>query len=113
MLLAINDTLTGIRVDEADTFEKRLVGLIGKKKIVNGLFFRSCSSIHTFFMFCAIDVVFLDAGSRVTEVRTVAPFRALLPRKRVLNLLELPAGTAATLHLKAGDTVSFGDLKQP
>jgi uncharacterized membrane protein (UPF0127 family) len=107
MFLAVNGARTDMQVHEADTFGKRLVGLIGKSQVVHGLYFSSCSSIHTFFMRCAIDIVALDADGRVVAVRTVAPFRTLLLGKRCRNLMELPAGTVQALALKAGDILSF------
>ena len=37
-------------VDVADTFKKRLFGIMGKRNIKKGLFFPKTRSIHTFFM---------------------------------------------------------------
>ena len=37
-------------VEVANTFKKRLLGLVGKKNIKKGLYFPKTNSIHTFFM---------------------------------------------------------------
>ena len=49
----------------AKSFFKRLIGLMGKKNIQDGILFPKCNSIHTFFMKEAIDVVGLDENNEV------------------------------------------------
>lgn len=64
----------------ADTFTKRLKGLMGKTlKPSEGLLIRPCNSIHCFFMKQPIDVLFMDQNFRVikkiTEMKpwTISP----------------------------------------
>ncbi len=49
----------------ANTFFKRLIGLMGKQKIDYGMLFPKCNSIHTFFMKESIDVIGLDENNEV------------------------------------------------
>lgn len=57
---------------EADTFLKRLLGLMFKKELPSGtgLKIEPCSSIHTFNMKFPIDVLFLTKDHRVLKVIT-------------------------------------------
>lgn len=52
-------------IEVANTFYKRLTGLIGKKDIDYGILFPKCNSIHTFFMKENIDVLGLDQNGEV------------------------------------------------
>lgn len=49
----------------ADSFYKRLTGLIGKTNINYGMLFPKCNSIHTYFMKENIDIVGLDENHEV------------------------------------------------
>jgi len=49
----------------ANTFYKRLTGLIGKTNIDFGMLFPKCNSIHTYFMKENIDIVGLDENNEV------------------------------------------------
>ena len=49
----------------ADTFYKRLTGLIGQKNINFGMLFPKCNSIHTYFMKENIDIIGLDKNNEV------------------------------------------------
>jgi len=62
----------------ADSFLKRLLGLIPKKNIQNDecLLITNCPMIHTCFMSFPIDVVFLDRRFRVIAIeRKIIPWR--------------------------------------
>lgn len=54
----------------ADTFVRRFMGLMGKKRLCPGfgLKIEPCSSIHTFNMRFAIDVLFVSEDHKVLEV---------------------------------------------
>ena len=49
----------------ANSFSKRLIGLMGKKDINYGMLFPKCNSIHTYFMKENIDIVGLDENNEV------------------------------------------------
>ncbi len=64
-------------VNVADSFLKRLLGLIPKKKLEEeeGLLITKCSSVHTFFMSFPIDVVFINKNLKVIDVITIKPWK--------------------------------------
>ncbi len=92
------------RLRVARRFLPRLVGLLGRKGLEagEGLLLERCGGIHTCGMRFAIDAVFLDAEWRVLRVACdLRPWRAArVPGAR--SVLELPAGSAARLELRAG-----------
>ena len=119
------------RLEVAASFGARFCGLMGRKELPSGsaLWLEPCPSIHMFFMRFAIDVAFLARprkglegagrprpGARAEVLRVVEGVRpwsgtAASPstgawwdlwRPRVAAL-ELPAGTAQELSLRAGD----------
>ena len=49
----------------ADTFKKRLIGLMGKTNINYGLLIPNCNSIHTYFMKENIDIIGLNENNEV------------------------------------------------
>lgn len=57
------------RLAIADKFWPRLLGLMGKKMLINGcaLLLFPCSSIHTFFMRFPIDVVYIDRDWNIVK----------------------------------------------
>ncbi|MCX7905897.1 MAG: DUF192 domain-containing protein [Elusimicrobiales bacterium] len=61
----------------ADTFLRRLLGLIPKKEIRTdeSLMIPYCFSVHSFFMSFSIDVVFVDKCFKVIEIITLKPWR--------------------------------------
>jgi uncharacterized membrane protein (UPF0127 family) len=105
--LMINNNRTGIDIETADTFLKKLIGLIGKKGLSNkGLMIPSCSSIHTFFMRFSIDILFLDKTGKVIKlIEGLHPYRITLPVLSVKNVIELPEGTIKRLNIKTGDII--------
>ena len=95
----------------AETFGARLRGLLGRRALVNGegLLIGRESSVHTFFMRFAIDVVFLDAELRVLRVASnVGPWR-LKACRGARSVLELGAGEAAARGLAVGDLIELRD----
>ena len=81
-------------VEIADSFSKRLFGLMGKRALPPGyaLVFPNTRSIHTCFMRMPIDVMYLDAEDRVLGTQTIEPWR----------LGKAPKGTATVVECAAG-----------
>jgi uncharacterized membrane protein (UPF0127 family) len=103
--------LDGIAV--ADTPRARMKGLLGRRSLApdEGLLLRPAGSVHTAFMRLAIDVVFLDAESRVLRVAAnVRPWR-MAAQRGAKAVLELPAGGAARRGLEPGVLVSLGAVQ--
>jgi uncharacterized membrane protein (UPF0127 family) len=83
----------------------RMRGLLGRASLApdEGILLRPASSIHTAFMRFPIDAVFLDRDLVVVRVaRDLRPWR-VASRRGARAVLELAAGTAATL--RDGDCV--------
>lgn len=59
-------------------------------------------SVHSFFVFSAIDLAFLDKNKRVVEVKRLKPFRIYFPKKKYRYLIE-----GKKLGLKIGSRVTF------
>lgn len=94
------------RVLQAETFIQRLLGLMGKTETYP-LHFPRCGSIHTLFMRCAIDVVFLDPNGYVVKVVPgLRPWRTAFSR-HAASVLELPAGRISEWTLKVGDRLQL------
>jgi len=63
----------------ADTFKRRLLGLIGKSNITEVYLFPKCNMIHTFFMKEAIDVIGTDKNKTIVKViKRVKPNRIVI-----------------------------------
>ncbi len=79
----------------ADTFWTRAVGLLGSRDVGGGLVLEPCSSVHTWFMGYAIDVLFLDLNGRVLAVyAAMPPWRMTRWVRGATRVVELAAGGA-------------------
>lgn len=81
-------------VEIADSFLKRLFGLIPKKDIpLNySLMIPKCMSVHTFFMSFDIDVVFTDINFKVIDIVMIKPWRFSKIYFSAYNVFEFRAG---------------------
>lgn len=64
----------------ANTFFKKLIGLMFKKNINYCLCFKRCNSIHTFFMKENIIVVFTDKNNKILKIKNTPKNRILFCR---------------------------------
>ena len=64
------NTVLAENIFMADTFFKRIKGLLGKQEFLPGeaLIIEPCNSVHTFFMRFSIDLLFVDNHYRVIKV---------------------------------------------
>jgi uncharacterized membrane protein (UPF0127 family) len=84
----------GREVPVAAGFRARLLGLafLGREWAGAGLLIPRCSSVHTFGMCFALDIVFLDErGAPLAIRRNVRP-RRFARHRRAAAVLEIPAG---------------------
>ena len=88
MKIVINDQEFNVGV--ANTFKKRLFGLMGKKNIKTGLFFPKTRSIHTFFMKEAIDVIMIDKDNTIIYYQKNLPKNKIIIKKKAYHTIELP-----------------------
>jgi uncharacterized membrane protein (UPF0127 family) len=95
---------TDVRV--ADSFIKRLRGLIGSRPLKQGegLLIIPSNSIHTHFMGFPIDVLFVDQDQKIVAIQhELSPWRLGQTHKQARFVIELPAGTAAQSGTQPGD----------
>ena len=95
-----------MKIVYADTFLKRLIGLMGKKNFSQCLIFCNLadSSIHTMFMRFEIDVYFIDENKTVFEKTSLKPWKFYRPKKQAKYILETEKNK---LKLKIGDKLDF------
>lgn len=77
----------------ADTFSKRLMGYMFRKKPHHkAIYFSPCSSIHCFFMRFDIDVIFLNERMEIIKiVKRVKPWKVIMPVKGAVAVIEAPS----------------------
>jgi hypothetical protein len=103
---ATNGTWLATDLEVADTFWRRLVGLLGRTSLrpCRGLWIRRCDSIHSLGMLFPIDVLFLDRKGRVVRaIHRLPPFRIIFPVKCASSVIELPAHTISQTRTQEGD----------
>lgn len=109
----INQTKNTVLAEDAiiaDTFLKRIKGLLGRKDFKPGgaLTIKPCNSIHTFFMRFPIDGLFLDKDNCVVAaVPFISPFRLTYIYFTAVLAIELPAGTLSFSHTQKGDRIAI------
>jgi uncharacterized membrane protein (UPF0127 family) len=103
------NTLLGDRISMADTSAKRRTGLLKHTGLEpgEGLWIAPTEAVHTFGMKFPIDVLFLDKKRRVLKIRHEMPRSRMAFCLTAHSVLELPSGTAATMHTVVGDQLEF------
>jgi uncharacterized membrane protein (UPF0127 family) len=99
-----------LTVKKADTFFKRLAGLMFQPALPpgHGLLLTSCSRVHTCFMRFPIDAIYLDDNHEVLDIETLAPWRI---GKRVEGTsMILETATGFGLQLRIGMRLIFEDI---
>ncbi len=110
------NSLLGDDVRSAATFRARFKGLMGVTGLPmgQGLHLEPCTSVHTFFMKIAIDVLFLDAQRRVIDVsHALQPWRLSRVYFGARSVLELPVGVAVGSQTEPGDQLEFTPVPAP
>lgn len=108
-----NKTKNEILADSAElanTPLKRIKGLLGRKELKQGqgMIIIPCSSIHTFFMKFAIDIVFLDKeGHAVAIAHSLPPSRLFGAPFKASLVIELPPGTLRRTRTELKDKISI------
>lgn len=108
MELYIEETgkLIASNVSLADTYFKRLKGLMFKKTLEynEGLIIAPCNSIHMFFMNFPLDVLFVDKENRVVGIsEKIKPWRISKVFFKAHYVIELPSGTVERLNISKSD----------
>ena len=96
----------------ADSMIKRVVGLLGTQSLDfnEGLWIKSCNSIHTYFMKYPIDCVFLDKTLKVVSIKSnVNPWKIVAPQWGATSVIELKAGSIEKLKISEGEQLHVGN----
>jgi uncharacterized membrane protein (UPF0127 family) len=104
------ESVLGEAIEVALTASQRVRGLLGRDCLEDGqgLLFKNCSSLHTFFMHFPIDIVFMDKKGKVLKVAVeVRPFKLVAAPFRAFYALELPTGAIIRSATKVGDFLAF------
>ena len=86
-------------VDIANTFRKRLFGLMGQKEISKGLFLPKCKSIHTFLMKDNIDIIMIDKENKVIYFEKNVPKNRIIIKKKAYHTIELPKNSLDNISI--------------
>lgn len=103
------DIVIGDHVALADTFWKRLKGLLGTSclPIGHGLLIKPCSSVHTFGMRYPIDVLFVDKNHKIVKIVDEMGAGKGSMASGGSYVVELPAGTARQAACTVGDILEW------
>ncbi len=109
------ETFVATEVTVADTYLRRLVGLLGKTKnwarSGRGLWIVPSNGIHTIGMLFPIDLIFLGKEKQVVHVEEhVRPFRISKISLTADSVLELPPHTIFRSGTRVGDRLEIARL---
>lgn len=108
--------VTQLKVEPADTPEKRMKGLMFRKTLPEGQgmwFIFDSDTLHPFWMentYISLDIIFVDNKNKIVSIsRNTQPLsrKPIFPQKPYRYVLEVPAGFAAKYGLKKGDRVGL------
>jgi uncharacterized protein len=100
----------------ADSYVRRLVGLLGKTQrwaqLVRGLWIVPSRGVHTIGMMFPIDLIFLSKEKEVVWVEEhVKPFRISKVSLKAMSVLELPPHTIYRSGTKVGDRLEIAPVR--
>jgi uncharacterized protein len=100
----------------ADSYPRRLVGLLGKTRrwaqLGRGLWIVPSRGVHTIGMLFPIDLIFLGKDKQVVHVEEyVRPFRISKVSLKATSVLELPAHTIYRSGTKIGDQLEIAPTR--
>src|SRR4029077_19139895 len=100
----------------ADSYIRRLVGLLGKTKrwaqLGRGLWIVPSQGVHTIGMMFPIDLIFLSKEKQVVHVEEyVRPFRISTVSLKATSVLELPPHTIYRSGTQVGDKLEIAPVR--
>jgi uncharacterized protein len=100
----------------ADSYLRRLVGLLGKTRrwaqLGRGLWIVPSRGVHTIGMLFPIDLIFLSKEKEVVHVEEhVRPFRISKVSLKATSVLELPPHTIYRSGTKVGDWLEIAPVR--
>ena len=109
------ETFVATEAIVADSYVRRLVGLLGKTKrwtrLGTGLWIVPSSGVHTIGMLFPIDLIFLSKDKEVIHLEEyVRPFRISKVSLKANSVLELPPHTIYRSGTQVGDRLEISSL---
>jgi uncharacterized protein len=109
------ETFVATEATVADSYLRRLVGLLGKTKrwarLGCGLWIVPSRGVHTIGMMFPIDLIFLSKEKEVVHVEEfVRPFRISQVSLKAASVLEVPAHTIYRTGTAVGDRIEITRL---
>ena len=111
-MIRINNRIIAKSYDKAATVLQQAIGLMFQSEVKKPLLFtfskEKKTSLHMFFVFMPIDLIFISKGKKVVETKqNFGPFTLYFPKKAAKYLIECRAGTIEDYGIKLGQIVSF------
>jgi len=111
------ETFVATEATVADSYLRRLVGLLGKTKrwaqLGRGLWIVPSRGVHTIGMMFPIDLIFLSKEKEVVHVEEhLRPFRISSVSLKATSVLELPAHTVFRTGTQVGDRMEIARLNK-
>ena len=111
------ETFVATEATVADSYLRRLVGLLGKTKrwaqLGRGLWIVPSRGVHTIGMMFPIDLIFLSKEKEVVHVEEhLQPFRISAVSLKATSVLELPAHTVFRTGTQVGDRMEIARLNK-
>jgi uncharacterized membrane protein (UPF0127 family) len=110
------ETFVATEAVVADSYLRRLIGLLGKTKgwarLGTGLWIVPSRGVHTIGMMFPIDLIFLNKQKQVVHLEEhVRPFRISKVSLKASSVLELPPHTIYRSGTQVGDRFEISSLK--
>ncbi|OEF99510.1 hypothetical protein BHF71_08815 [Vulcanibacillus modesticaldus] len=116
---ADSESLLVKRLEVADSFFKRFLGLMFKKSLAEdeGMLLTKTRQIHTFWMRFPIDVLYLRKIAKnkyeiVGLEENLSPWRISMLNFHSTDVLELKTGSIAKKHIEIGEEIKYCSEKK-
>ena len=118
MILKHNGILIASKVELAEDFPSKILGLMFRRNIPEDyallFIFKEprVVGVHMLFMRFSIDVIFLDNHKRIIATSTLRPWFGYKQIKNVRYFIEMNRNTVEKYGLKIGDTITVDTLSE-
>lgn len=83
-----------MKILKADSFKKRLIGLMFKNKVDYALLLPKTNKIHTFMMRFSIDLIIINEHNFIIDIKKNIPKNKIIiikNKRKNTNILEIPS----------------------
>ncbi len=107
MAWLVGDGKVVASAEVADSFGRRLKGLLGRDELEGAFVLLGARSVHTIGMRFAIDVAWCDADMVVLRTLTLRPYRVTRAVRSARAVIEAPAGAFERWGVAVGDELEL------